>query len=78
MYTPLLLGLGYRALSMNVVSVPYVKHTIRALTLSACEQIVEQMLSLPLSADIKERMTQFHTRDLGVLLEGQNGEAGEE
>lgn len=68
-YTPLLLGLGYRALSMNVVSSPYIKHAIRMVTLSACEQLAEQALSLPSSKDIKERMAQLPTNGLGELTE---------
>ena len=43
-YTPILLGLGIRELSMSVTSVAKVKNVIRAVSIEECEKLVDSML----------------------------------
>ena len=44
MYTPILLGLGIRELSMSVTSIAEVKNIIRSVTIEECEKLVDSML----------------------------------
>ena len=43
-YTPVLLGLGIRELSMSVTSVAKVKNIIRNISIEECEELVNNML----------------------------------
>ncbi len=43
-FTPLLLGLGVRTLSMNAVNVPRVKQAVRAVELGACARLAAQAM----------------------------------
>lgn len=43
-YTPILLGLGIRELSMSVTSIAEVKNIIRAVSIEECEKLVNSML----------------------------------
>ena len=43
-FTPLLLGLGVRTLSMNAVNVPRVKQAVRAVELAACARLAAQAM----------------------------------
>ncbi|WP_295162117.1 phosphoenolpyruvate--protein phosphotransferase [uncultured Brachyspira sp.] len=44
MYTPVLLGLGIRELSMSVTSIAKVKNIIRNISIQECENLVSEML----------------------------------
>ena len=48
-FIPLLLGLGYRAVSVNVGAIPVVKKTIRALSLAECELQARKALKSSIS-----------------------------
>ena len=43
-YTPVLLGLGIRELSMSVTSIAKVKNIIRNISIEECEDLVNKML----------------------------------
>lgn len=43
-YTPVLLGLGIRELSMSITSIAKIKNTIRAVSIKECEDLVNKML----------------------------------
>ena len=43
-YTPILLGLGIRELSMSVTSIAEVKNIIRSVSIEECEKLVDSML----------------------------------
>ena len=42
---PVLMGLGFRELSMNAGSIPWIKHLIRELSLDDCEAMVQEALT---------------------------------
>lgn len=44
LYTPVLLGLGIRELSMSAASIAKIKNTIRALSIKECEDLTNSML----------------------------------
>ncbi len=54
LYVPILLGLGITKLSMNPVSIPYIKELIRNLSISECVEIIEKILKMKKSTAIKE------------------------
>jgi len=56
---PVLLGLGIRELSMSAVSVPEVKATIRATTISEAEALVQKVIKLPTSAEIRAAVSEY-------------------
>jgi phosphotransferase system enzyme I (PtsI) len=60
-FLPLLLGSGYRTLSVNVGAIPYVKHVVRKLNLADCEALMAEALKAPVAADVRraaERLVQ--------------------
>lgn len=57
-YTPLLIGLGLRQLSMVPVAIPYVKEVVRGVYLHECTRLAEQALSESTSSAIKSLMRQ--------------------
>ena len=44
-YTPLLLGMGVRSLSMNATAVPRVKQAVRTATMAACEALAARVMA---------------------------------
>ena len=44
MYTPVLLGLGIRELSMSVTSIAKIKNLIRSISIEECTKLVNEML----------------------------------
>ena len=44
-YTPILLGLGIRELSMSVTSIAKIKNIIRSISIEECENLVNEMLN---------------------------------
>jgi phosphotransferase system enzyme I (PtsI) len=50
--TPLLIGMGFRDLSMNPISIPIVKSVVRSVSVKFCEEITEQILKMPSIDDI--------------------------
>lgn len=59
MIAPVLLGLGIRELSMSAVSVPEVKATIRATTVSDAEALVTRVKQLATAAEIRAMVSDF-------------------
>jgi phosphoenolpyruvate-protein phosphotransferase (PTS system enzyme I) len=59
MIAPVLLGLGIRELSMSAVSVPEVKATIRATTVSEAEALVTRVKKLSTAAEIRAMVSDF-------------------
>jgi phosphoenolpyruvate-protein kinase (PTS system EI component) len=53
-YLPLLVGLGYRTVSVNVGAVPSVKRTVRALTAKDCRQLAQEALHARAAADVHQ------------------------
>ncbi len=54
MYTPILLGLGLRELSMNAVSVPVVKSVVRNLSLRDCEALFTEARALDCTEAVED------------------------
>lgn len=62
-FVPLLLGLGYRALSVNVGSIPLVKRVIRQLSLPDCEKLAGEVLKVPTCQRVRRAAERFlHSR----------------
>jgi phosphotransferase system enzyme I (PtsI) len=59
MIAPVLLGLGIRELSMSAVSVPEVKATIRATTVSEAEQLVARIRKVATAAEVRAMVSEF-------------------
>jgi phosphoenolpyruvate-protein phosphotransferase (PTS system enzyme I) len=59
MIAPVLLGLGIRELSMSAVSVPEVKATIRAMTITDAEALVKRIAKLPTAAEVRAMVSDF-------------------
>jgi phosphotransferase system enzyme I (PtsI) len=59
MIAPVLFGLGIRELSMSAVSIPEVKATVRQMTISETEALVERVRNLPTAADVRAMVTDY-------------------
>ena len=56
LYTPLLVGLGIKELSMNPFTIPIIKQTVRSLNFKECRQFTHEILQLADAAEIAERL----------------------
>ena len=56
---PVLMGLGFRELSMNAGSIPWIKHLIRELSLDDCEAMVQEALTKTSSQAVADHVLQF-------------------
>lgn len=59
MISPVLFGLGIRELSMSAVSIPEVKATVRQMTMSETQALVERVRHLPTAADVRAVVTDY-------------------
>jgi len=63
LYTPVLLGLGLRELSMNAVAVPLVKSVIRAVPVAECEALFDEIRRMDctrtIDARVRERVAEL-------------------
>jgi len=58
-YVPLLIGLGYRKVSVNVGAVPSVKRTVRGLSARECAQFARQALRMRTAAELRRAAAEF-------------------
>ena len=58
-YTPVLLGLGLKSLSMSSVSIPLIKNVISALNVSECKILVENIINAETDIEAKKLLTGF-------------------
>ena len=72
LYTPVLLGLGIRELSMSVTSIAKVKNTIRAVSIKECEDLVNAMLDRKDNSFSKSILNSFRNRLNIKIYEGIN------
>lgn len=72
LYTPVLLGLGIRELSMSVNSIAKVKNTIRAVSIKECEDLVNSMLDKKDNDYSKSILNNFRNRINIKIYEGIN------
>ena len=56
-FTPLLMGMGYRELSMAPVFLPRVKLMVRSFTIAEAESITEEAFKLSTAAEVRELAT---------------------
>ncbi len=56
-FTPLLMGMGYRELSMAPVFLPRVKLMVRSFTIAEAESIVDEALKLTTAAEVRDLAT---------------------
>jgi len=77
LYTPLLVGLGIKELSMNPFSIPVVKQTIRSLSFKECQQFTHEILQLADAEEIAERLQEIfggrHDESIDACEEPVNG-----
>ncbi len=59
LYTPLLMGLGVKALSMSLAKVPHVKQIIRAVPYADARRLTTALLRMSESARIRDRLERF-------------------
>jgi phosphotransferase system enzyme I (PtsI) len=59
MIAPVLFGLGIRELSMSAVSIPEVKATIRQMTVTETQLLVERVRNMPTAADVRAVVTDY-------------------
>ncbi len=59
MIAPILIGLGIREFSMSAVSVPEVKATIRAMTVSEAELLISRVRSLATAAEVRAMVSDY-------------------
>jgi phosphoenolpyruvate-protein kinase (PTS system EI component) len=59
MVAPILVGLGFRELSMSAPLIPEVKSVIRSLTVADAEQLVDRVQQLPTAALIREAVLEY-------------------
>ena len=59
LYTPVLLGMGLRTLSVTSRAIPEVKSRIRQLSMSELESVVEQCLKLSSAAQVETYLEEF-------------------
>ncbi|MCE9580233.1 MAG: phosphoenolpyruvate--protein phosphotransferase [Deltaproteobacteria bacterium] len=62
---PVLVGLGIHELSMSAVSIPEVKSSLRAITLSDVERLVRRVVDLPTAGEVKQAV-EAYLDELGV------------
>ena len=72
LYTPVLLGLGIRELSMSINSIAKVKNTIRAISIKECEDLVNEMLGKKDNSFSKSILNSFRNRINIKIYEGVN------
>src|SRR5216110_3389968 len=65
---PLLLGLGMDELSVGAMLVPRVKRAVQSLTLTECQELVEEALKLDTPSEILARCLELADKHYGDLL----------
>ncbi|MDM8554351.1 phosphoenolpyruvate--protein phosphotransferase [Desulfococcaceae bacterium HSG7] len=77
LYTPLLVGLGIKELSMNPFTIPIIKQTVRSLNFKECQQFTHEILQLADAAEIAKRLQQnfgaMYYEEADVCEETVNG-----
>ncbi|MEO0479439.1 MAG: phosphoenolpyruvate--protein phosphotransferase [Planctomycetota bacterium] len=71
-YTPLLLGLGYRELSMAPVFLPRVKLAVRSHSIEECQALVEQSLGCSTAAEVRRLAREQSKSGWSRFLEGDD------
>ncbi|MBV9784543.1 MAG: phosphoenolpyruvate--protein phosphotransferase [Acidisphaera sp.] len=61
-FTPLLLGLGLRSLSMNAAAIPRVKQALRGVSFAACARFARRVMEQPDPQLIAELVAGFHEK----------------
>ncbi len=61
-YTPLLLGMGVRSLSMNATAVPRVKQAVRTATIATCTALAEAVMAQREPDGVKRVLQEFDAR----------------
>lgn len=62
LYTSILLGLGLTQLSMSPLMLPEVKERVRAVAMTDCEKLAEEVLQLESTEDIDAILWEFHNK----------------
>lgn len=60
LYTPMLLGMGLKTLSMSPLMIPEVKERIRAVRMDECEKITSELLNCNSGDEVHALLLQFH------------------
>lgn len=62
LYTPLLIGIGYKSLSCSLSYIPIIKHTIRKISMNHAKELVEEILSCSSYKQTYEVLEEYHKR----------------
>jgi len=57
---PIIIGLGFHALSVNASEIPYIKKIINNLSFKECRVLVKECLKLTTEDEIKSRILKFY------------------
>ncbi len=72
-FTPLLLGLGFRELSMTPVFLPRVKLIARTITMQRCEELVTEAAKMTEAKEIRQLVKDEANQIWSEFLRGENG-----
>lgn len=61
-FLAILLGLGFRSVSVNVGVVPYIKQAVRDLDVGACETLARKVLRASTASEVHQAIEEFHRR----------------
>lgn len=67
-YTPLLIGLGARELSMNVNSIPSIRNLISGITCGEAAQLVDSISSYATAAEIEDKLRSHYLENWSELF----------
>jgi phosphoenolpyruvate-protein kinase (PTS system EI component) len=56
---PILVGMGFRSLSMSPTSIPFVKATIRSFSVTEAQALASQVLDMETSVEIEDTARSF-------------------
>jgi phosphoenolpyruvate-protein phosphotransferase (PTS system enzyme I) len=69
-YTMMLLGLGFRSLSMSAAYMFQVKQVIRSVTISECEALVEKLFTFEKTSDAEQYLSEINKSKFPFLAVG--------
>lgn len=69
LYVPLLIGLGFRCLSISPTAVPEVKRIVRAVTVHGCQQLAQRCLDSSSVQRIQDELQSYLRQHLGPVRE---------
>ncbi len=69
-YTPIILGLGIKSLSMSSITIPLIKNAVRKLNILECSQLVDDIINRKDEVEGKKLLTSFVKEKLPFTKKG--------